>query len=840
MANPRNDEFDQVEVVDAADQGQIPQPNLAVASANGFSLLNTPFMLAIRQAFQSGKAAFTTVITNGGGDLSDFWDTFIRLLQVGGNVFENGTNDASTENAESPYYKWFYQNGPGSNFTATGAAVFGVGGLVFLAGTAINVFRRYRNQVLGTYDYLTRQLNKLSTKEFQRSDIVDGINDLIARGKVVSQLQPPAQRGPTPQSGGIQSVTDFINAFDSKKNAFKKYHAVEPSVGEKILGTFTLAAKKIYNFISNTAFVYWVIWFPFVLAVGIAAASSSFLWGPVVLAATFGVMTTFTLWKATNRIQKARLTPEQQRDRAESKKTAAEEQRMLQEAKSRLFIKEDHKAKKAILSAVIDPRDDRLTALKIRLDRQGKFDQSKKYVDESNQQRIALLRDKLYAAAPDAVEQNQTAIKTTADDVRKSRLGKYLLDGVKRRAAVNVFLEAASGIITVSFMFWIVSTVAAFIPGAIAKAITVFCDSGLNTAIGGGILGGLLGIRRIGELVAEHKAYRQQVEDTLMRRYKNTSQSVLEKYESLEVEVEFRKTRVQFLRLQNLLNMATQPDSAVKNKKQIVEGKVVLQKVRSLYQEPRPESARIEQYKNDRQKLTKQIAIMQRVLDRAGIEVPEQQLISQYDVNSKRNVDNQYYFAKQKEQPSFGTQVKKFVSRAYTALGGMQSGAFIARALFLTGAALAGFAVGAPPLFFAAVGILAFTIAAARLARFFSERARAERLAMVNGIDARISFMRKQNKELLTCEKILNPSYVEPSVEQEPAMQVAKIPQNATGGGVIDVYFDGESLVEGNLPGQVPNAKPSAVGIFRPQGQQPALDRAASFVPRYQPSIVKI
>jgi hypothetical protein len=831
MANPRNDELNQVDGVSAASESPNAQPDLAVASANGFSLLNTPFILAIRQAFQSGKIAFSTVITNGGGDLSDFWDTFVRLLQVAGNVVENGTNDASTENENSPYYKWFYQNGPGSNFTATGAAVFGVGGFIFVAGTAINIFKRYRSIVLGTYDYLLNQLNKLSTKEFARKDIVDGINDLIARGKVVSQLQPPAQRGPVPQSQGIQSVTDFINAFDSKKNAFKKYHNVEPSVGEKILGTFTLVVKKIHNFISNTAFVYWVIWFPFVLAVGIAAASSSFLWGPVVLAATFGVMTAFTLWKASNRIQKASLTPEQSRDRAESKKTAAEEQRMLHEAKSRLFIKQDHKAKKAILSAVISETDNRLAALKIQLDRDGKSDRSKKFVDESSQKRIALLRDKLYASAPQATVQNQTEIKTTPEDVRKSRLGKYLLAGVKRRAAVNVFLEAVSGIITVSFMFWIVSTVAAFIPGAIAKAIAVFCDSGFNTAIGGGILGGLLGIRRIGELVAEHKAYRQQVEETLTRRYKNTDQSVLEKYESLEAEVEFRKTRVQFLRLQNLLNMATQ-NEATKTKKQVLDAKIALQKVRSVYESVQPEIERFEQYKNDRQKLTRQIVIMQKVLARAGIDVPEQQLISQYDVNSKRNVNNHYYFAKQKESPSFGTRCKKLLNRAYTAVCGMQSGVFIARTLFLSGAILAGICVGAPPLFFAIAGALALTLAITRFARFYSERARAKRMAVLNSVDARISFMRKQNKELLACEKILNPDYVEPSVVQQPAKQVAPI-SNVSNEVVIDVYSDGEAI-KTHLSSASPTAASAPFRLFN--ASQPTDNSIPAST--YQPVIV--
>lgn len=811
MANTRNKGSETTGVSNEV-PGQDQQPNLEVAAANGFSLLNTPFMLAVRDAFRSGKVAFDTVISSGGGDLSDFWDTFIRLLQVGGNVAQNGTNDASTENPNSPFYKWFYQDGPGSNFNLTGSIVFGVGGLVFVTGTVIKIFKDYRKIVLGTYDYLLRQLNQLSTKEYTREDVMTGINDLITRGKVSAQLVRPENRPHSQPSNGIQSVTDFINAFDAKKNAIKKYHDVEPSIGEKILGTITLVAKKTYNFICNTAFVYWVIWFPFVLAAGIAAASSAVIWGPTVLAATLGTMTLFTLWKAVNRIRKASLTPEQAAERAENKKLQAEEQRMLDEAKTRFFLKQDHAAKKALFSSVITAsKEQRLYALKHKLDKVGKLDTTEKYVDETSQKKISLLRNRLYAAAAEVAPQDLSPIKTTENEVRQSRLAKYLLAGVKRRAAVNVFLEAASGIITASFMFWIVGTVAAFIPGVIAKAVAVFCDSGFATAIAGGTLGALFGIKRIAELVREQKEYRQQVEQTLMRRYKNTDQSILQTYESLELDIEYQKARVQLLRLENLNKLAKDNRLLhIKNNR--------LSSAREICFGNAAEPRRLDKYRKMNQVLAKHVAALQKQLEEKGIKIPEHQLLSQYHINGKRSVDNDYYFAKQKEQPSVGTRVKKFLSRAYTFVCGMQSGVFIARTLFLAGAVFGGICLGAPPLFFAVAGVLAITIAATRIARFISERERAKRVAFISNIDTRISFMRKQKKELQVCEQILNPEHIAPYEIDAPLPRESSQITQSNGQSVVP-----ETDVEVILPQspQLPRQyrRTSSLTLFNPGSQ---------------------
>ena len=112
------------------------------------------------------------------------------------------------------------------------------------------------------------------------------------------------------------------------------------------------------------------------------------------------------------------------------------------------------------------------------------------------------------------------------------------------------------------------------------------------------------------------------------------------------------------------------------------------------------------------------------------------------------------------EAPTWKTKLRTFAFRLYKVINSGQTGIFVARSLFLAGAALAGicalFGPGAPIAFIAIAVGLAVVAIVFKLTRLYLQEKEAEKKRFVETFPDRISDLKKQYKKLLTVQQVLN------------------------------------------------------------------------------------
>lgn len=760
MSNSRKDEFN----------GQNSAHDDQVAAANGFTIY-----LAIRKLFSSSKNAFQALINSGGGDFKDFFDTFIRWYHQFSSIFASGTNDGS-DHKDSHFNKNARVDGIDSPLNAVGQGFFigSIASLVF--GTVKEIYKEARKITLSSYSYLTRQLNKLNAKV----DIDKEINRFIGKGTVISRLDEVEM--PEMSDG----IFDFINLFNGKKHFFKDYKkSEEPSTAAKLVGTVSLFVKSAWNFISNNAFVYWLVWFPFVLAAGTAAASTSMFFVPIILAITFGVGLTFSIWKIVDRIR----TINKVKDKNEfSKVEDKAHDRMIKDLRQRVYMRAEHRLTLQALG-VAPKVDDHEYENYVTKSKYGQIELTKDALEKDNavtpvmraKVREARLAEFLLAERKREIGSKKIQTKLEIENkfkqgVLNGRLAKYLLEGSKRRIGVAVGMEVASGLVMTSMVFWLISTVALVAAGgAITNAAFLFFDSGFNTAIAGGIIGGFFGVKKIAELRKNQRDYEQKVYERLTEAYKPEKfQNVTkeEKFNEMEMLVEFRKTKVALLRLEELIGrlQASSLQAKAIDKANLIAGELAYYKAiakTNLNFKSAPDiyNGSLDKYKSDFRRLNSVYLDLCKYANKSGI-VVNKDIKYTYDLN-KIDVHNDYYFEKQKDSPTVFTYVKKALSRGYTFLTGGQSGIFIIRALFLVGGIFAAAATGAPLVFIAIAAVGGLVLGGLKLWQYCLERKRQHKDNFVETIDTRISYLKKKDKELNALENSLN----DPNHGKQPEQQ---------------------------------------------------------------------
>lgn len=723
-----------------------------VAERNGYTtFLNSPFYIAIKNALKSSKNAFQTIINAGGGDLKDFVDTIWRLFQVFSNIVANKTNDCS-DSKDGEFIKKTKVNGPDSSLNTVGEVFFITSIVALVAGSIKVIYQGFRNLTLGGYSYLLRQLNKISQDKLNKANVDQTINSLIERDKVYSRLYRKSQK--LDRNGDPLDVIetskesfgffDFINLFDGKTHLFKNYEKNKrPSLFARLIGTASLAVKSLWNFVGNNAFVFWLVWFPFVLAVGTAAATTSMFFVPIILCVTFGITLAFTVWKVVERIKHIN---NMKRNDSKEKNEKIEHDRMVKDLKQRVYMKEEHRLMMAILGGSV-------TSHKAK----------KSFVNEETNQ-IKITKDAINNFAEKPIIQ----LERSKEEVLNSRLGKYLLNGSKRRIGFAVGMEIASGLVVTSMVFWLISTVALVAAGgAVANLVFAFFDSGVNAAIAGGIVSGFFSLRKIAEMRKSQKEFEDKIHARLTEAYKpekpeNKGVTKAEKFAEMELAVELKKAQVELLRLKKLIALAAGHNSKALTAAHELVGEFDANGTR-LNLACKPKKLR-----NEFKIINSAYEKLYADLKRAGKPINDKSIASGYDIK-KIDVYNDYYFEKQKDKATLWTNVKKGCNRAYAFLSGGQSGIFIVRTLFLVGGICAAACTGAPLVFFGIAAVGALVIGTIKLVQYCLERKRQKRENFVNTIDARISYLRKKEKELDALEVVLDPSKSKDQDKPAPA-----------------------------------------------------------------------
>lgn len=320
------------------------------------------------------------------------------------------------------------------------------------------------------------------------------------------------------------------------------------------------------------------------------------------------------------------------------------------------------------------------------------------FIDKNNAQLIRLKKGGVNDPAP--------APKVNDIDLN-SELAQRLLGSKWQRygrLGIDTLNSAIGGFVMTSFILWMIASGL----GVIGVAAGVLL-SGQATVFGGLTVAGLLGISTFREIRADQKAHEEQVKHVL----------------GTVIEVKTRDEKGEIL---------------------LSDGKPVMKEMTKL------------DYFNEVQdrvgKLQEQIALQAK---NPNLHPDVKALLDSYNINSI-DANNDYYFEKQRAKPSFKTMLKKGWNRFYTVVGGGQTGVLVVRLCVLTGCLFAGAVatsgVGLAVFVGLAVGA-AVVVGALKLVKYQLDRQHEHNKNFVNVFDARLSYLKKKEKELIKLHKIV-------------------------------------------------------------------------------------
>jgi len=677
-----------------------------------------------------------SAIGNGVGhvlDASDWVFTWLRLGQVFAAVMHNDgsvANDADVP--ETPFNKVVHT--PDGGLTPLGWTFAGTMGVGLFGGIGRAIYREHRKLRVKSYDYLMQRMrevrrkdlrNRNSTSSYNLHGVSDGMDYINwSKANLLHKINPEGNYRANMDEESKYFSFSRVKAYEPFKantaadEQDKKKYEVNPFFkAVNWLSSTSVAnfCSYIWNYSSNHAFLFWIVWMPFSLALGATAAALMPVM-PVIIGLTIGIGSIFTIWKCVDMwksyskdqaeikniakvllhkdneidssdpnfaqsirniigqlqcesrefnnlkigdIKKAKLILEAYREHQQA--DAQEQSRITKELRQRVFMKYEHRE----LEALIKSRRDTW------------------YLDEvsnndANRSRLIAVR-KLNAARL----KDQASGYDRKGHLQSSLKQRLLGHPAERyaRLGLTVFSVALLGFLMPLFIFWFAGCALAVLPAVgILVSIAAVANSMSITTIVGGVLAGVTGIDALAGMRAKQLDYEKKVDAVLNANYKNTGMTKAEKFAELEAEL------------------------------------------------------------NRKMALIKNNPRLCHEMKHGG-----------YDIN-KIDVYNDYYFEKQKHSPSTWTWIKKGMNRFYNLLGGGQSGALVARMLFLVGGVaaitLSAFTCGAPIAFIAVAASLAVVLGVARLVKYQFDRNHEHREFFVDTIDARISYLGKKNKEL--------------------------------------------------------------------------------------------
>lgn len=689
-----------------------------------------------------------TILYTGAGDFADHIDTYIRSFQVYTNVFRNfidfGHHNVGSDNPRGEYYQYFTINGEGSALTGIG---IGAAAATF-AGLPLGMIREWyrikHKEDNDSLDYLDANIDALdvggvnysacyqehATKKDRRNAVYNYYAKLLSRDKVVNRGR------------NVKKDTSKYTVLGRLRALYGDFHLSERKLLGGWVGTFldflgvdydisegktqrpwyeitisfvSISLKRIWDYINDHSYIYWLVWFPMASIVGVTAASASVIYAPIVIGLTLGLGLLYQLpkiikWASGHLPRVEELAKSKIQNKRQKEQKKAERDRMASELKYRYFMHVEH-------------------------------DINKKYLFDMGAQKPAKRLLKFTKVN-----------ELTSEEVENSALGKYLLDGEgwlqdsRVRIGLAVLIEIINGIILTAFAFWVLSAMVFSFGGAIpamfASPLFMFLDSQVNAGIAGIGISIISGSKKLIDMISARNDHKARIHEKLNEVTK-TGETVLRCYERLEKENVFLVAQTEWLRIKVLIKGRAEA------------GYIDLDDY-NLLGRFNPD-ANIEDYKA---KYTALKALRTKLeMHRYRTEAKDETqriLASHYDLD-KINVYNHEFREKQREKPGLWTKVKRFANRLYTSLAGGQTGSLVARSLFMKGCLIAfvaggGMAVGVTtgtlPVFISIAIVVAITYAAVKFAQYHNEREYQHREKFLENMDGNISYLKKKGKEL--------------------------------------------------------------------------------------------
>ncbi len=646
-------------------------------------------------------------------DKIDIYHTFFRLWQVISYVLANNTN-SDDYNKDSNFEKTL-------NFETYLSCLIAIGAVIPLAiaiAQAIYEFRKKRElQSFAYHNQRTVEANPaLAESDSPVHDALDRYNDFLARGKV----KIPTEAPPSPETSKLS---------DAEKTAAEIDNAIKNREGN-LPATILKVALDVIEWTKKTALIFWPIFMTCMLFVGITAVYASpalpfVMLATALLAVGFGLSVAIQHYRDKRGIvdkivkEKGEMTEDaKKRFRTEVEqdlKHASDEAKTMAGMKKLLFQRDHMKQAHAYFKSIfggdpIKPLQEN-TSHTYSADANGEnsellvlipnenLDPAKKEVPEKAKMHDA--EDASYKR----VQESALYRRMTSSETKQIKLpfGKKI---TFKQDNASIILNSAFDFIgkytLTAFVLWLISATIMAIALAAAGAISSAVSGVLSVLGSGGMTFGLgTGVSLLSAFrtFSTLKAAQENKKNEVMHR-------LLEKYEGKAIPGVNNKFEA-FIHFEKLVN------------------------------------AQKEIFK-DRQ------AKLQGVNRFAEDDAKKAMHILSYDLKAN-DVYNDHYFKTQKKQKTFGEKVYQVFTYAYKMVSVAQTGGFIVRTLFLTGAGIAaGIAatliLGNPIAFIAIFAITGTIFAAMKFAHVYLKQREEDQ----NSFDVvtRTAFLKKQLKEL--------------------------------------------------------------------------------------------
>lgn len=574
--------------------------------------------------------------------------TFVRLFQVFGNIFANGSN-SDQYSANSVFNRLIYKDPlqPALGMTTAGWVLTGGGLATMTMGLLRRIYQIYHQKELNSYAYLQARLQEAAAalhldEEYTQDRIEAGLERILRSGQL--NVIRPAKKA---RVGIIATAINKVRELGISR-----------------------AIGAVWDFLGYQSMVFWIAFMPVSLMAGsmptmVAAAM------PVILGITAvvggGLYLYHGLFKGVAALYHWITNSEE--DASE-----VHDQVLLNQLKQRYFVEQLHALKMQALFRASGREVEPVIPL---------LPPASEYELARGETVIRLRR-----IAPQRNQRIDEMREAEPNDVLDSRLAQYLLESKTKRTLrrrVNIIADIWNAFITMSFVMWLVSALAtAAVPVIGLAGLAAFLSGSMQTLIPCIVSGFFAGLSAFADATAKQADYEKKVYERLNATLPGHNVKTGEYFETLEQELKRHKDQVTLLR----------------------------------------------------------------------------HSVKTHDIHAdtlcdleKMNPYNDYYFEKQKIAPSATSLLKKGMNRAYSLVGGGQSGILMARMLFLT----SGFAVGgvlattgvlAMPVFLAIAAVGCVSVGVLKLVQYQFERDLKHREDFVDNIEVRIQSMENNIEEL--------------------------------------------------------------------------------------------
>jgi hypothetical protein len=659
-------------------------------------------------SWQRLKAAFITTFTP------------FNVLYVGGGVMDYVSSVTGAEIIYSSGWLGYSEDkddAPPADYTQLVLTI--VGGACLLV---VLLFRNYRKEDVKSLSYQKRSFKKLGYKNLgvvYKKNFLEDVRptyyQLLSKGKVVNRVNQTKQYKNAAYLGNAYRINNFYRGcgllngkfalsersllfnllgsdYDLHKQEYKR------TALEKTIVAISLIIKKIWDYLNDLAFIYWLVWFSFAAFIGFSAASISPVYAPIIVGVTIGLGLLYIaprIMKLLYQLTKNDTDIIKARNKYKQKKELL---RMGTELKYRHFMKVEHDLNKTYL-----------------MDLGARKPFRQKNPVNKDKPLIILHRQK--------------------SAVQNSRLAQYFFANSRWEKGIAIATDVVNAIMMVSFILWLVSAIEFALKGIVSVVSSYDVQAGLGLA-------GFFGFLKYTEMQTRELHLRLSVHEKLCEQYKDTNETKLEYFEKVEKSVEFNKMYAEWLRLRVLL-------------KEVRDGVdyrstaffVDAWQLRCSVFNP---AISVDQHKKDYAILRAQRIKIEKRLQQQKKCPSDAKYAAQYDLE-KIDVYNHEYREKQRYHAGWKTKIKIICNRAYTFIGGGRTGSMLARSFFMSGALFGGIAAGVSGMLPVLLGIaLAVTAiyAGICLMQYILEREYKHRESFLKNMDGNISYLRKKEKEL--------------------------------------------------------------------------------------------